>query len=70
MIFKSDTEYNEMWEHCVLLMTRDILSNITPALSKVVPAGQLQEIKSKLSEWTNQLQIIIDNDIKEGKIKP
>lgn len=69
MIIKSDKEYNEMWEHCVLLMARDMLSNLTPALSRVIPAGELLEMRQKLTAWIDKLQIHIINDIKEGKIK-
>lgn len=68
MIIKSDIEYNEMWEHAVLLLARDMLSNITPALSKVVPAVELLEMRNRISTWIDKLDIIVRNDVEEGKI--
>lgn len=68
MLIKSDKEYNEMWEHAVLLMTRDMLSNITPAHSSVVPAGEILQMKNQIQNWINKLEIIVKQDEEEGRV--
>lgn len=67
--FSSDKTYNIMYECSTLLLIRSLLTQgITPAISVVVPAGELQEMKDKLSEWIHKLSnriIVIDPDGKD-----